>query len=453
MKKITTILLITVLIVLSITGCGNKGPKDAIEYGDIENSETSEENTEKEISEAGLPSYDPSSVTQALSYGNEWKLTPKTSYYKLQLDTRPKRAFDTLYYAMENLVSSVEFESSQLVTPSELENIMHILFLDCPELFWVDTVFSYSVNEEGYVTNVNLTYTMDADKIGKIKEENLNKKPSMIQLVKDNDYDTIKQLMKQIFTVSRKWQSVGINQDGSYDFSCMNTFESMYGNSIGNAKMITYWLRECGIDCTLAVGELVSSTLEDEYELTTDYINFRESQGADGFYTIRYNYSYYWAWNLVKIDDKWYNLDYSYSTLINEHFKPPYKDNSLLFCTDLMMSQTRLSYMNEEILGIMPSCTDVNFQPLYREGKHILPMTETQALKKIQSIIYECDSQHITDISYQCQDEQTFNYIINNIDEQIENYNNTYGNPIGGYKTLFIRDNLTITLRNIIYNY
>lgn len=452
--KRKTLKIIAALAAASImlTACGqNNGPNNAIEFGDIETSETNDFDTDEDKpTEVGLPTYDPTSATQALEYTSDRKLETKDSYYKDQLGERAKKAFDSIYYATEHMMQSVELETSQAVTPTELENIMHILFLDCPEIFWVDNAFSYTTKEDGYVKTVSFYYTMTQEQVDRIKDDNASDKPKYIQLLSTNDYDSVLAIIKGSFQTNVKWENVTIKTDGSYDFSCNNPFNDNK-NSVGNSKLITYWLRECGLDCTVAVGELVSETLSDDYELTTDYMNFREVDNSEGFYTIRYNYSCYWVWNLIKIDDQWYNFDFSYSFLLNEKFRDT--ANALWFVTDLTMSQTRLSYMNEEILGIMPSCTDVNFQPLYRSGNYILSMNEVQVLKKLQEIISTCDAQNEENVMFQCADEQTFNYIMNNIDEQIENYNKTYGNPIGSYKTVFVRDSLIFSLKDIIYNY
>jgi len=440
-----------------IIGCGKEeNPVNVHEFGEIENidnqNNSTEENNESE-SQARLPVYDPMSATQPLAYPEDRKLETKKSYYKEQLEPRPRRAFDAIYNAANNMVSSIEFESSQLVTPSELENIMHILFLDCPEVFWLDTAFTYQTNSEGYVNRVEIYFNMTPQQIQETEDSITRNKPSVVKNIGENDYDSIKNILAGIMKNFSKYGSVVTNPDGTIDFGCTNPFSSGLKNSIGDAKLITYWLRECGIDATVGIGEPVSDTLLDKYELTTDYINFRETSNTEGFYTIRYNYTCYWMWNIVKIDDKWYNLDFTYSKLLNGCSKSDYSDDSLYFVPDLVMSQTRLSYMNEEILGIMPSCTDCNFQTSYREGWYILPHNETQVLIKLKDIISYCDSKNLQAVKYQCEDEATFNYIIKNIDEQIANYNEANGNPIGSYKKEFIRDCLIINIYDIIHNY
>lgn len=458
------IIVMSAILSIVLTACGTGSEKsntNVYEYGDIQ-TQTPAPNKGDDNSEAGLPTYDPMSATQALTYPPDRKMETKTSYYKEQLGSNARKAFDALYYAADEYNTNIELSGQQLITPAELEKVMHVLFLDCPELFWLEPVYSYHVRtdasqgtgmEKQNVDSVTLYFSMTADEAESIREGLARKKPDVLQSLKDNDYSNIQGVAKNVMDTSIQYGSVAIGRDGDYDFSCMKPFQSSKLNSIGISKLVMYWMRESGIDCTIALGEPVSPTLSQSNELITDYLNFKEIQGEGDFYTVRYNYSCYWAWNLVKIDSQWYNYDYAYSLLLSDLNKLDRNRDTLLFSTDLLMSQTRLSYMNEEIIGMMPSCTDNNFLRSYREGWYVLPLTETQSLRKLQEILSDCDSKNSATILLQCGDEATFNYLTGNFEEQLENYNTNRGNPIGSYKTKFIRDSLIFCVYDIVHNY
>lgn len=460
-KKFTAILL-ALIFSISLFGCGNNNTNNTsvYEYGEIENSELENENMEeKEEVDASLPTYDVSNLEQAEPYTDD-KYVIKSSYYKELLPSRPRKAFDTIYYSAQNLKTKIDFESSQFVTPNELKNIMNILYLDCPEIFYMDYQYDYITNTEGYVTSIQLYYGMTEEEIEKINNTIANNLPLFVKLRDKDDYNTITQLIKKAYP--SRYSSVSSDADGNFDTSCIDTFginfSNMYPNSISNARFLCYLFRQVGIDATVAIGEPVSSELVEDYELVTDYIKFcEESNIGENTYNVKLNYSSYWLWNLVKLNDKWYNIDTTYSYLITAKNKS-IPSKSLVFATDRMLSQTRLWYINEEILGISPSCEDPGFLDSYRRNNvfyyYIMHHDENQAILRIRQEIAEIDAQSsILSISYQFEDEETFNYFLDNFEEQFEYYNNTYANPFGRYNIIYSRDALIITIKDIIQNH
>lgn len=455
-KKVILYILLASLVAPALTACGNKqqdGPISVEQFGDLDATEKNE--PEEDNSEASLPTYDAQGASQPTPYSKDRKIQIKGSYYKEQLSARPRRAFDSIYSAANNRIETVEFETSQLITPSELKNVMNILFLDCPEVFWLDSSYSYEVNEDGYVRKVQIYYNMSEEDVTKYQDSNALEKPRKMDYVKKNDWESIKSVIQDIMSKSQNYQSVLITNDG-YDYNCMHPFTYSGKNSIGNSKLVAYWLRQYGIDCTVAVGELVSDDMTNKgYEMVTDYFRFCEESQDGGVYHVRFNYSTYWMWNIVKIDDKWYAVDVTYSKLIASESDARTGNPTLYlyFVPDRTIAQTRLFYMNEEILGQAPACNDVNYMETYRNGQFILSHTETQALMRLKQIISEIVSNNSTKVMYQFEDEQTFNYFVNNLDEQITIYNETYGNPIGSYKVEENRDSLMLSIYDIINNY
>ena len=192
-KKVKKIICCTLLcaLICSLTACGKEEsvPNRVEEFGDIDGStEISENETDSDDDEnVSLPTYNTDNVSQPQSYPSDEKVETKYSYYKEQLGTRPKKAFDAIYSAASNKLTNVEFESSQFVTPSELKNIMNIIFCDCPELFYLDDTYTYIVNTEGYVTNVSIAFSMDSDTIESIEYSLAVSKPDYLELRQSND--------------------------------------------------------------------------------------------------------------------------------------------------------------------------------------------------------------------------------------------------------------------------
>jgi hypothetical protein len=453
-KRILSCFLIGAMV-LSLVGCG--GSDDATStvdvYGDIEGDTSDTDSEEEEETNISLPYYDSSNLKTPETYDTSVIPETKTSYYKAQLSTRQTRAFDAIYNTAENYRTNVVFESSQYVTPSELNNIMNIIYLDCPEIFYLDTAYEYMTNMDGYVTNVYLSYSMSEESVQSMKTKLANDKPEILSMRKNNnnEYKLIKEVVESVGNDGFK--QVSLKSDGSYNKSCMNPFSNSELNSIGKSKQIIYKLRMLGIDCAIVLGEPVSTELPDDIELVTDYMKFKEeSTTEDGLYSVTMNYSVYWGWVVAKIDDEWYNIDVTYSYLIksNNNLIP---EKMLYFVPDRVLSQTRLFYMNEDILGISPSCTDNQYEYAYRNGYYVLSHTETQALLRLKQDIAEIDQQNKQSKTWTFEDEETFNYFLDNIDEQIESYNSTYNEPIGSYSITYSRDCLTLVIYNIVNNF
>lgn len=455
-KRILSFSLVS-LTCLSLIGCGNNTnnrPNNVIEFGDIENAPTpspSGDDEDDNNTSVSLPYYDVTNLIQARAYTSSDKVVERTSYYKEQLSSRQRRAYDAIYNTAESRYSTLELESSQMLKPEELETVMNVIFLDTPELFYLNNEYSYQTNSEGYIYRIYLFYNMSNEEIEKIEYDLARKKPEMLTYRKSNDYDTISRVILQLR--DGDYASLSIDEYGSFNDNCTVPFISSKKNSIGLSKTIMYWLRNLGIDCSIVLGEPVSDSLSDNYELVANYIRFKDQTFDGTTYHVRMNYSYYWAWNVVKIDDTWYNLDVTYSNLLNTKYRYIEKD-SLYFVSDQTLSQTRLFYMNEDILGLSPSCTEVGFQATYRKGNYILTHTEEQMILRLRQELALIDQSNSTSKIWQFADEETFNYFIDNFKEQFESYNNTYSNPFGDvYKLESNRDSLYVSLSGIINNF
>lgn len=450
------ILLSVLFISLFLTACGGddvKVPSKVDEFGEIQSTE-SEKEEENENKTVSLPYYDITSLPLPQDYKENEKFEAKSSYYKNALSSRTKQCYDEIYNASSLMDSEVALSKS--VTPAELENVMNIIYLDTPELFMLDTSYGYHANSDGYIEKVYLNYAMSQEEVEEYNLDIASLKPRVLEMRNKNDYQTVTSVITFLFDTFN-YEQVSLNKDGIYDYSpeslVLSGVKNGRCNSLGVSKKLSYWLRQCGINTTLSSGELIISSDKFESPMVLEYMPYKsETVDESGIYHVDLNYPTYWFWNMVEIDGNWYNLDYTYSRLLNVADKE-IDVQSLYFVPDIVLSQTRLSYKNEDLLGISPSCTDNQYQKSYRNGKYMLTHTDVQMTMRLEQEIAQIDQTNARSAYYQFQDEQTFNYFLDKFEAQVSYYNDTYGDPIGSYNLVACRDALVIYINEIINNF
>ena len=91
---------------------------------------------------------------------------------------------------------------------------MNIIFLDCPELFYLDNQYSYQTNGDGYVYKIVLQFSMTPENITALENKIAETKPNILSNKKSNDYETIRSFMNQIKDEISYGQIV-VKEDGS----------------------------------------------------------------------------------------------------------------------------------------------------------------------------------------------------------------------------------------------
>lgn len=87
-------------------------------------------------------------------------------YYEM-LDENEKTLYAQLYANAQNLEPA--FAPSASVSEDQLENVFEAVFYDHPELFWLDTGYTYQYTSDGKIVEVDLKYNETANDINTSK--------------------------------------------------------------------------------------------------------------------------------------------------------------------------------------------------------------------------------------------------------------------------------------------
>ena len=87
----------------------------------------------------------------------------ETSPYYSMLDENEKDLYKQIYANADNLKQT--FVPKQNITKNELEETIIAVYNDSPELFWIDTSYSYKYLISGKIAQVTLNYNSTADDI------------------------------------------------------------------------------------------------------------------------------------------------------------------------------------------------------------------------------------------------------------------------------------------------
>lgn len=508
-KRFLALVLSLGVFATALTGCSNNSnsttSSNVIEYGDVTDDSSEKDNKEEIENEANmkLPSYSEHDLPSSIIRGTAEGEIDYTSYYYTQLETRLKIVYDQLVMAAKDFQPEVAL--TKQITPEELQLIFNMLYLDTPNLMQLDSSYSYMVNNEGYIYFVGLEYCMNQAEYNELYGRLSEHRDSL--RAADTDYTAEQNAIGVLLGTeySQNDYENGSFSETTEQFSSVFIYEK--GNSIGISRALNYLFRTAGLESCVTTGEIISNSFydgegyelftenqelnnndddffyeEDEFDnentsnsnttsiyaaLPTLDMKFSDVTNDGNIYYVDNHYSTTWAWNLVKIDNSWYNVDIAYSKLLNTAYGKTMSvseltSNAFNNVPDLTMSQTRIWHENEEMLGITPNCNSYGFQYSYRNMSYLLPHNELQTLKRIsETLDILCGLSQITTedeeemgvidyVTYQFSDENTFNYFINNFEDEVENYNKLNSNILQSYSLYYNRDALIVSIYDVV---
>ena len=147
-KRIIALACSALILVTSLAGC--KNDQTTINpNGEIEVSE--EIDTSDVVSEQEMPVYDYKNLPASNELSGK---EIETSYYARELSDRNKGCYDEIYNAALTFQTEVVLSSSHVVSPESLKKIMNIIYLDTPELYMLETEYSYDLDSSGNVSKI-----------------------------------------------------------------------------------------------------------------------------------------------------------------------------------------------------------------------------------------------------------------------------------------------------------
>ena len=123
-------------------------------------------------------------------YGNE--LPDYFYYYRNNLSENEKKIYDQIYANAVEL--DPYFELTTKVHYNRIDDIIISVRYDNPDLFWLDTAYSYTYDNSGYVTSVMISFNYAAQNIDAFKQQFYNCADSILEYVMkfDRDIDKVK---------------------------------------------------------------------------------------------------------------------------------------------------------------------------------------------------------------------------------------------------------------------
>ncbi len=459
MKKRKVIASILLLALMG-TGCGDKKPTIQ-ENGEIHGVEL-EEASEESVS---LPIYDINTIEESTENITFVKTESK---YKEQLDDRCLYVYSEIKTGYESFKKDVLI--SKTITPEELFKIMSIINIDDPEIIQAQTKYGYSLDENGYVYKVILYYTMnESDYVSAMARIENNLLGFYSTLLKANNFEdvatavipqhkAINYYKAQFFGDSTEDSTIDIVKQTSKNNSVVSYLNDEKSTQ-AIAKYTALCLRYLGLECYTTIGKLTNNQYEDLITKGSNQIESiddvkKVTTKKDNTFTVNYNFNDYVAWNIVKINDEWYNLDLALSNQIILEYPQRLgvmQPLALYLVNDRTTAMTRISYYAEDILGVSPVCTSIQFQDFYRNDNYLLTHNETQMLSMLTSKISVLNSQGTEKLSFQFEDEETLNLFIDNFDSLINLYNSENINQILTYKVTDIREALIVVVDGFTY--
>ena len=203
--------------------------------------------------------------------------------------TGEEYTFDTTYYPYYGYLSddaktlykqiyanALALETSFVpvvpITVSEVVNVINAVYHDHPELFWMESGYTYKYTEDNICVHVNLNFNETANNIEDAKAQFEERANAIIDVASalGSDYEKEKYVYKALMECVEYDENAELHQS---PYSAL-----VYGKSVcaGYARAFQYIMLELGVPTYYCTGE---------------------SQGH--------------AWNIVKLDGGYYNVDVS----------------------------------------------------------------------------------------------------------------------------------------------
>lgn len=223
---------------------------------------TGTEVTQKRAEEI-LDSLSPGKTGEGLTFDSE-----KYPYYEMLGDTQ--KAIYRQIYANADAMTK-QFSPVENITSGDLKNAFTAVVNDHPELFWVETAYKYRHSPAGQVAEITLAYNITAGNLDKAKSDFQAAAKEITDTVYGiyTAYDREKKIHDELISRVKYDTNAPMNQSA---YSAL-----VYGRTVcaGYARALQYLLQQFDIPCYYVTGYAGENH----------------------------------AWNIVKLDDGYYNVD------------------------------------------------------------------------------------------------------------------------------------------------
>lgn len=205
--------------------------------------------------------------------------------FRAMLSDSQKRIYDIVCASIDNLTEKIEFDVQLDV--EGIKNIMQAVYNDHPEYFWIETSYVYGYTSKKTVVSVTLKYNDYAKELNTYKIR-FNAAANRIINYASGNFDTKLEQEKYVYEELQRMceydETAEFNQSA---YSCLVNEASV---CTGYSRAFQYIMMKLGIPCYLCTGT-----------------------ASNGNH----------AWNIIKIDGNYYNVDLSWDdslgTLTNNY--------------------------------------------------------------------------------------------------------------------------------------
>ena len=330
------------------------GEVSQTESSEEESSESSVEQSE-EMSEE-LSSEPEKIIDKSVVYGFDKK------YFVSRLDESMLKAFLQMYDAVENFEMTVRF--IEAVPSDDLDTLMFLLNYDCPELIQLNGDYSpiYTDESEENTSGVYFTYNMS--------ENDYQNHTDELHLFFENlkaDTNNMDELQKEKYVYDMIFDECVYDDTDAYSGTVWGTLVNHIGRCEGICKSFMWCMRELDIECMCVSGI-------PKWE-------------ADAVYSGH-------SWNIIKINDQYYQLDLTIDN-IREYFSDENHANYGFFnVNDEFNNKTHEIYDFYQKLGV-PACESEDMN--YHKMNHLFVYADGDVQEQVKTILENHFSDGIID--------------------------------------------------------
>lgn len=298
---------------------------------------------------------------------------PLVSFYRNNLNGNQQKLYDDVLETIKQHRTSYLLATS--LPKEEVQQVMAIVFMDNPDLFFVDKKYQYSVNDEGKIKNLTFSYnktkeeeqaiTDQLEKSAQLGEINMNELTPVKLASMFNSFNASKFVAEPttLGDVSGRIDTVNINNQTLSNF-------------------IVFALRRNKIPASIVYGENINSS----YSNLPDA--FDNGNVTDSGSEVVFNTSKIYSWVIVRIKEEYFHFD----IWMNEFFKNYVHDktgfevnyNPFLGMTDEQAANSRLMDVGRQYLGTSEYADTPEKTMLYNTDASYVVSSDNELRKKLQ---------------------------------------------------------------------
>ncbi len=274
-------------------------------------------------------------------YINSLKIKSNMYYYNTLTESQ-KLVYTSIANGIKSLSSEVKLKKYEYIdsdtTMKDIEEALHKFLLDHPEVYYVDDKYTVSTKTGITGTQVILSFTYQFATLEELEKSVTSLDDKLNEIIASVGIESSKD-----FENEQKLHDALSNKVSYYEYDDINKIPSKYHSILG----------------TLSENMAVCDGLSKTMQLLLDKVGI-ESIMVSGSLN---NTSH--AWNMVKIDDKWYHMDITSNNSVKNENKVIIHSYFNLTTEEIKKTHT----ISDE--GIIPEANDTKYNFYNYTGKSI----------------------------------------------------------------------------------